>query len=153
MIEERESLFRIDGLCNRGSRVVGHGVSYRTIFPDPGRAGSQVTLCGAEQREQNAGEGGRLSSGGVLPVAAPATPTSPSLGVPRGFPPAPAPTASAVSSAPRAAASASSGCGRRRRMGASRGRRGCRRRRRFPRSTTSPVSCFLFKKIQRWAKF
>ena len=50
IIKERESLLRIDGLCDRGSRVVrivGYGVSDRTIFPDPGRAGSEDTVSGA----------------------------------------------------------------------------------------------------------
>ena len=146
-----KSLLRIDGLCNRGSkvvRIVGHGVSDRTIFPDPGRAGNEGTLCGAaleprEQREQNAGKGGRLSSGGVLPVTAAAAPASPSFGVPCGVPSASASAAAAVSSAPWTAASTSSGRGGCRRMGTSRGcRRRCRRRS-FPCSTASSVSLHI----------
>jgi len=89
-------------------------------------------------RHQDAGEGSRLPSGGILAAAAAAAAASPALGLPRGLPPAPpSGAATTVSPASRTATPAASG---RRRLGASRGRGRGRRGRRFPRAATPSVS-------------
>lgn len=139
-------------IIGAASRVPGQ----RPLCLDPGRDGRRFSGATAGfgssnsrsdgGRQQDAGEGSRLSSGDILVAAATATAASLTLGLSRGFPSTPTfGTPAAVSSASRATTAAASDASGGRGLGAPRGSGRSGRGRSLPSTAPSPVSFhFLF---------